>query len=236
MPSTLVDCHTVSAVTGVVRQWLVGPQPAVIFDFNGTLSNDEPILFDIFAGMFADHLGWQMTAQDYRDELLGHSDREIIEIAVARHGRCDHDVDDLLRIRRDQYLHRVAEHNPITDATVELVEHLAGLGVPMAIVTGAQRADVVAVLNSSPVGRRIPILVAEEDVTRGKPDPEGFLWAAGLLSRTPGDILVFEDSVPGVRGALAAGMHCIAVAADPTSELRAVAPAIVAELSPRLLT
>lgn len=218
-----------------MRHWLTSPQPAVIFDFNGTLSNDEPILFDIFAAMFAERLGWRMTARDYRDELLGHSDREIIEIALTRHGRGDHQVDELLRVRRDEYLRRVAEDHPITKATSALVELFAGHGIPMAIVTGAQRADVVAVLNSCPAGRHIPILVTEEDVSRGKPDPEGFLSAAQQLRRDPTDILVFEDSVPGVRGALAAGMHCIAVACDPTPELSAVAPAIVRELSPAVL-
>lgn len=45
----------------------------------------------------------------------------------------------------------------------------------MAIVTGAQRDDVLAVLGHSPVGALIPILVAEEDATTGKPDPEGYL-------------------------------------------------------------
>lgn len=231
----LVDCPDVTGVPQAVRRWLTSPQPAVIFDFNGTLSDDEPILFDIFEAMFAEHLDWRMSTQDYRDELLGHSDREIIEIAVARHGRGNHDVEELLRLRGEHYLRRVAEHNPITDATVELVELLAGRGVPMAIVTGAQRADVIAVVSTSPAGEHLPILVAAEDVSRGKPDPEGFLSAAAQLRRDPGDILVFEDSVPGVRAALAAGMHCIAVAADPTPELRAVAPVIVGGLSPAIV-
>ena len=53
-----------------------------------------------------------------------------------------------------------------------------------------------------------------------------------MLFRSPSDVLVFEDSVPGVQAAVAAGMHCIAVCADePSSELRAVAPTIVPELS-----
>jgi beta-phosphoglucomutase-like phosphatase (HAD superfamily) len=81
---------------------------------------------------------------------------------------------------------------------------------------------VLAVLQSSSVGGVFGVLIAEEDVTEGKPDPEGFLTAARLLGRRPQDVLVFEDSVPGVRGALAAGMRCIAVAgSDPTPELRA---------------
>jgi HAD superfamily hydrolase (TIGR01509 family) len=222
----------VTAARTTVERWLTSTRPAVVFDFNGTLSNDEPILFDIFSDLFAARLGWQMTPEEYRDELLGHSDREIIDIAVARHGSGEDDqATELLRLRGEHYKQRVAARNPIADTTVELVTHLARHQIPMAVVTGAQRSDVVAVLDNSAAGRHIQFLVAEEDVANGKPDPEGFLTAARMLRRKPSDILVFEDSVPGVRGAMAAHMHCIAVAAEPTPELRAVAPAIVGELS-----
>jgi len=73
--------------------------------------------------------------------------------------------------------------------------------------------------------------VAEEDALRGKPDPEGFLAGAAHLDRDPASVLVFEDSVPGVRGASAAGMRCIAVAANPGGDLRDAAPGIVERLS-----
>lgn len=208
----------------------------MIFDFNGTLSDDEPILFDIFGELFRTHLGWAMTTDDYRSELLGKSDREIIEFAVRRHGgSAAPDVDDLLRLRHDRYKQRVAGNNPITGAAVALVELLDAHGIPVAIVTGAQRDDVLAVLAHSPAGALIPVLIAEEDVENGKPHPEGYLTAAGLLQRDPGDILVFEDSVPGVQAALAAGMHCVAVSAEPTPALHDVAPVIVERLSPDLV-
>lgn len=220
----------------VIDQWSRTASPAVIFDFNGTLSDDEPILFDIFSELFDTHLGWAMTADDYRRELLGKSDREIIEYAHAHHGGAGGlGVNDLLRIRHGRYKERVAGQSPITASAVELVELLAAHGIPVAIVTGAQRDDVLAVLEHSPVGALIPILVAEEDVTDGKPHPEGYLTGARLLDREPGDILVFEDSVPGVQAALAAGMRCVAVGTDPTPELRAVAPVIVEKLSPELV-
>lgn len=106
----------------------------------------------------------------------------------------------------------------------------------MGIVTGAQRGDVLAVLERSPAGKHISVLVAEEDVTTGKPDPEGFLSGARQLRRRPSDILVFEDSLPGVRGALAARMHCIAVGADPTPELGALAPTVVSHLSANIVS
>jgi beta-phosphoglucomutase len=226
----------VLSATDVIETWLRSDQPAVVFDFNGTLSDDEPILFDIFSELFRIHLDWAMTTEEYREELLGRSDREIIERAVARHGRgTEEEVTELLRLRQGVYKQRVVDRNPITDTTVGLVKLLADNEIPLAIVTGAQRDDVLAVLADSPAGEFFDVLIAEEDVSEGKPHPEGFLTAAGLLHRRPSDVLVFEDSVPGVQAAKAAGMQCVAVAAEPSSELQATAQAIVADLSAELV-
>ena len=225
------------SVSDVVDAWLRSDRPAVVFDFNGTLSDDEHILFEIFRDLFCAHLGWAMTAEDYRRELLGRSDREIIEHAVARHGRGTEDeVTELLRLRQGVYKQKVADHNPIGPAAADLVKLLADNDIPVGIVTGAQRDDVLAVLDGSPTGESVSFLIAEEDVSNGKPHPEGFLAAAAKLNREPRDVLVFEDSVPGVQAAVAAGMHCIVVCAgDPGPELSAVAPAIVTELSADLV-
>jgi beta-phosphoglucomutase len=218
----------------LIAQWASADNPAVIFDFNGTLSDDEPILFQIFGELFREHLNWAMTSEDYDRHLLGHSDREIVEKALQITG-IDAPVDPLLALRKHRYRELVAHHNPITAETAALVRVLSEHDVPMAIVTGAQRDDVRAVLASSPVGEVITVVVAEEDVRRGKPDPEGFLAGATALDRLPADVVVFEDSVPGVRGALAAGMRCIAVGAQPSPEVRTVAPAVVPRLSPDLV-
>jgi beta-phosphoglucomutase len=224
-------------VADVMRAWAAHPNRAVIFDFNGTLSDDEPILARIFAELFADRLGWVMVDEEYRTTLLGHSDREIVEIAVREHGGGDPGlVEDLLRTRKECYREAVAEHSPITPDAVELVERLAAAGVPMAIVTGAQRADVEAVLAASPVGSHLRVLVTEEDVQRGKPDPEGFLRGAEVLGVPAEAVLVFEDSMPGIRGATAAGMHCIVVTGPaPNPAVLALAPVTVSQLDVSLL-
>lgn len=219
----------------LIEEWAAAQHPAVIFDFNGTLSDDEPILFRIFSELFGEHLNWAMTQADYDQHLLGHSDREIVEKALQITGAVGLDVDPLLELRKQRYRELVADDNPIQPDTVHLVQLLAEHQVPLAIVTGAQREDVQAVLQSSPVGELIEIVVAEEDVNRGKPDPEGFLAGAAQLGRDPRDVLVFEDSVPGVRGALAAGMRCIAVSARPGAELLSVAPASVPRLAAELI-
>jgi beta-phosphoglucomutase-like phosphatase (HAD superfamily) len=55
------------------------------------------------------------------------------------------------------------------------------------------------------------VVVARDDVTRVKPDPELFLLAARRLDVAPERCVVFEDSPNGMRAALAAGMRCVAV-------------------------
>jgi len=158
------------------------------------------------------------------------SDREIVERVLASRGHDGGDpgVEDLLRLRRQRYREKVAERSPVREGTVSLVRALAREDVPMAIVTGAQRSDVEFVLDRSPVREHISVVVTEEDVARGKPDPEGFVLGARLLRCEPRDILVFEDSQPGVRAARAAGMRCVAVSgAGSVPHLHHLADAVV---------
>jgi sugar-phosphatase len=65
---------------------------------------------------------------------------------------------------------------------------------------------------------RPKILVAVEDIERGKPDPEGFLKAANELGVAPADCLVFEDTGPGVEAGLHAGMQVVGVLTTVTRE------------------
>lgn len=221
----------------VIRAWAGQAQRGVIFDFNGTLSDDEPILLEIFTELFAAQLGWQMTAEQYYGRLAGRSDREIIETAVAEQGAGGAGlVEDMLRRRREMYKEKVARRSPITETAVALVRRLAAERIPMGIVTGAQREDVLAVLDRSPAGEFIAALVTEEDVAEGKPHPEGFTLGARTLGLSPGQILVFEDSVHGVRAAMAAGMPCVAVTGTQGSaRLAEVTSALVPCLDASLL-
>lgn len=54
-------------------------------------------------------------------------------------------------------------------------------------------------------------VATRDDVSQGKPDPEIYLLTASELGVAPEEMLVIEDSAAGVRAALAAGAHCIAV-------------------------
>ncbi len=88
--------------------------------------------------------------------------------------------------------------------------------------TGARPADRWAVVTSATrrlaearlarAGLSAPLVVAAEDITRGKPDPEPYLLAAAELGVDPARCVVFEDAPAGVAAGRAAGMTTVALA------------------------
>lgn len=92
----------------------------------------------------------------------------------------------------------------------ELPAHLWG------IVTSNDRDVALARLRA--VGLPEPdVLVAAEDVAKGKPDPEGYIKAAHLLGVKASEVVVVDDSPSGIEAAIAAGMTAITIlGADKT--------------------
>ena len=112
---------------------------------------------------------------------------------------------------------------------------LFGGGHPVAVVTSCTIPLARARLSAA--GLPVPeVLVTPERLTRGKPDPEGYLLAARELGADPADCVVFEDAPAGVQAGRAAGMHVVGITTthDP-SELGAseLAPSVAAWLARR---
>ena len=212
------------------------PVRAVIFDFNGTLSHDEPILCEIFCELFAEH-GRPLSAQEYFDELAGLSDPEIVRAWLGR----DHpSVDEVIERRIARYRELVADGSSVPDPVREAVRYAAER-VPVAIVSGAAREEIEPVIGAAGLAASIRTIVGAEDVADGKPDPAGYLRALELLDGgvEASEVVVFEDTEAGIASAKAAGLRCIAVLGTLAPERLAsadeIVPAIDVELMQRLL-
>lgn len=97
-----------------------------------------------------------------------------------------------------------------------------------AVVTSATRRLAEARLDA--VGIRPKTMIAADDITRGKPDPEPYLLAARTLGVDPADCVVFEDAPAGLQAGRAAGMTTVALTTTHTAgELDA--DLVVADLS-----
>jgi HAD superfamily hydrolase (TIGR01509 family) len=174
---------------------------AVIFDFNGTLSDDEPILCEIFMHLFAEH-GKPMSAQEYFDRLVGLSDPEIVRTWL---GDDDPDVEVVIEERTRRYRDAVADGSSVHEHVREAVRFAASR-VPLAICSGAARAEIEPVVDAAGLAACFETIVSSDDVANGKPDPEGYAKALAALGVDPADSLVVEDTEAGVASARAAGV------------------------------
>lgn len=187
------------------------PVDALLFDNDGTL----------VSSMDSVHRCWTLWAREYgiseedfaRVELHGRPAAEIIAgllPAAVRAGA-------LARIEALE-VEDVPGGVELLPGTKELLSALpAGR---WAVVTSATRPLAEARLRE--VGIDFPELVAAEDITRGKPDPEPFLLAAARLGVDPARCVVFEDAPAGLAAGRAAGMRTVALTTThPAAELDA---------------
>jgi beta-phosphoglucomutase len=210
----------------------MGRPRAIVFDFNGTLSHDEPILCEIFMELFAEH-GKPLSAQEYFDVLAGLSDPEIVRTWLGR----DHpDVDEVIEERIRRYRAAVADGSSVPPELREAVRFAAGR-VPLAIVSGASRAEIEPVIAAAGIAECFSAIVPAEDVSRGKPHPDGYRRAHALIGQDidAGDVLAMEDTEAGVASAKAAGMRCFAVLGTLSPERLSQADEIVERIDPPLM-
>jgi beta-phosphoglucomutase len=208
------------------------PPRAVIFDFNGTLSQDEPVLCEIFMALFAEH-GKPMSAQEYFDELAGLSDPEVVRTWLGP----DHPgVPEVIEERTRRYRAAVADGSSVPGALREAVRYAAER-VPVAIVSGAAREEIEPVLQAAGIAEAFAFIVTAGDIERGKPDPEGYRRALTLFDGDidAGDVLVMEDSEAGIAAAKAAGMSCVAVLGTLVPERLRAADEIVERIDVPLM-
>ena len=174
---------------------------AVVFDFNGTLSADEPVLARVYQELFAE-LGRPITEAEYYEHLAGHTDEEML---IRWFGSSN---DAWIAERIDRY-NALAADGSTVDEEMRAVLRFAGEHVPIAIVSAAARREIDAVVDGAGIRDLFALIVSQDDVTTGKPDPECYLTAARLLGVEPSAMLAFEDTDVGVAAAKAAGAYVV---------------------------
>ncbi len=205
------------------------PARALILDFNGTVSLDEHIVFEVFQELFAEQ-GRPLDAETYERELAGMSDPEI---AWAWLGRDHPAAAEVIAERDRRYRARTADGSTVPES-IRAAVRLAAEHVPVAVCSGAARSEISSTLGAAGLMDAIDLIVAAEDVPRGKPAPDGYVEAHRRLAPelAAGDVLAFEDTEVGVVSALAAGLRCIAVLGTMGADRLQAAERVVPALDP----
>ena len=180
---------------------------AVLWDMDGTLIDSEPYwiaeehdLVESYGGVWTDAHAHALVGNPLEVSAQYIIDHSPVEATVAEV------VDRLMH----GVMRRVERDVPWRPGALELLVALREAGVPNALVTMSWRPFTDLVLRLVPPGS-FEIVVPGDAVEHGKPHPEPYLTAAGLLGVAVADCVAIEDSPAGVRSAVAAGVPTIAV-------------------------
>jgi len=211
---------------------------AVIFDFDGVITDSEILHFRAFNKVLAQH-GLELSKKEYYGQYLGLSDSDCFGTLIdeGRLGIEKAQVKTLIQQKTRVFEQLARTDGKIIEGVREFLDMLTAARVPIAICSGALRAEIELILEDAGLRGLFDVIVSAEEVTRGKPDPEGFLLALQRLNETvltpitPGQCIVIEDSHWGLKAAHAAGMHTIAVTNTYEAEQLQAAQRVVARLS-----
>ena len=202
----------------------------VIFDMDGLMLDTERLAPQAW------HDAKEALGVDFDmsllDAMVGRNYQDCRALILERHG-ASFPTDRLMDAWHVAYDAIVARDGiAIKHGLFDLLDWLEQAHIPKAVATSTRRSRAMAKLQSAGLASRFAALVGGDEIARGKPAPDIFLRAAEHLGAQPASCVVLEDSAPGIRAALAAGMTPIMVPDlhPPSPELLALDVAVLPSL------
>jgi HAD superfamily hydrolase (TIGR01509 family) len=201
----------------------VNHRGAVIFDHDGVLVDSEPL----------HRVAWDRTFGPRRLDVseadflwsIGRSDTLFTERIVEKYG-ADAPAEVLRREKWSCFLDLLATESETFPGLIELLPALAETRA-LGIASSAWSDAIEITLRRFDIARYFGVIVANEHVTKHKPEPDPYLLCAERLDVRPARCVVFEDSVMGIASARAAGMRVIALTSTFSAENLADADAVI---------
>jgi HAD superfamily hydrolase (TIGR01509 family) len=179
-----------------------------IFDLDGTLMDTMPLHYRAWdQAMQQAGLPHQLD-EDLFYSLGGVPTLKVAELIAAHYGMTidPHQVFDEKEALFAEIVGDAQLIGPVVDFARRVAEHH-----PVSIASGGPRVIVRRSLEITGLASLFPVVVSADDVVHGKPSPDMFLLAAKLMGVPATECLVFEDAVPGMQAAVAAGMKYVRV-------------------------
>jgi beta-phosphoglucomutase len=192
---------------------------AIVFDFDGVIADTEPVHLLAFQEELA-AIGLTLSQQEYLDRYLGYNDREGFAAVAAASGRTlgNEEIEQLIA-RKTVRVQALLGSVPLLFPGVEGCIRDWSTRVPVAIASGALRAEIDTILNAAALSSCFQAIVTADDPVDSKPSPAPYTLALSRLAGgnslgpalRPDRCVAIEDSVWGIVSARAAGMRVVAV-------------------------
>ncbi len=195
---------------------------AILFDFNGVIIKDEAIHHQLLSEiLLAENL--VMKPSELSRIYLGRSDRDCLQEILIGRGRVVTDtyLTQLLNRKAESYAQILAklEKLPLYPGLDDLIFQARSRDIKLAIVSSAIRTEIELVLQKANLAQYFKVVIAGDDITTSKPEPDGYRFAVQRLNQeypdlhlTARECLAIEDTPLGIQAAKRANMQVVGVA------------------------
>ncbi|WP_025142055.1 HAD family hydrolase [Pedobacter jeongneungensis] len=183
---------------------------ALLFDLDGTLIDSEKFHFDCwntFLGEYGVTIDFKDWLSNYAGIPLPKNAKTIIDRYKIPED-LDRFVDRREKITFDGFRTTDIQLMPYA---LEFVQFAYEKGFTLAVVTASPKIDVEAVFERNGLAKYFSLFITRTDVSKSKPDPESYNLCVERLGIAKEECIVFEDTLNGVKSAMAAGITCYAI-------------------------
>ncbi|MBE7119834.1 HAD family hydrolase [Bacillus cereus] len=189
---------------------------AIIFDFDGLIVDTETIWFHSFRDAVREY-GGELPLEEFA-KCIGTTDEVLY--AYLKEQLKEKYNEHVLKGKVTN-LHKEKMKIPkARDGVKEYLEEAKELGLKIALASSSSREWVVRFLEELQIRDYFEVIKTREDVEKVKPDPALYRVAVEELGIELSEVVVFEDSLNGLRAAIAAGLKCVVVPNDVTRNLQ----------------
>src|SRR6184192_4625862 len=181
---------------------------AVIFDLDGVLADSEPWWNEIDAKLLAQY-GVRYRGEYHRN-VLGVSYRLAVEFFKKAFG-LSVSTDELIQRRGEIATEFFANRVGLFPSAKEVLQELRRMNLRLAVATSSLSASARPFLDRHQLTAFFEVIVAGDEIERGKPAPDIYLRAAEKLGVPENECLVIEDALSGIAAGKAVGMRVAAI-------------------------
>jgi beta-phosphoglucomutase len=205
---------------------------AVVFDMDGVLIDAREWHYEALNRALA-LLGYEITRYEHLSTYDGLPTKQKLQMLSVEHGLPE-ELHAFMNSLKQQYtLEFVATRcKPVFQHQYALAR-LGQAGYKLGVASNSVRRTVEEMMERSDLLQYLDVIVSNEDVAKGKPDPEMYVKAMATLGVAPHEVVVVEDNENGVKAAMAAGAHVLVVGSPEDVTLDAIQDRIAAVESER---
>jgi len=181
---------------------------AFIFDLDGVLTDTET-LGVLIAEKTCKELDIELTIEE-KLSFIGIPDLEFYQ-NLFRKRKLDHDALTILTKHTKVYEYHLNNNQLLFPEAKETIAFIKEKGYKIGLVSGSTKKQIQIILKKENLHTYFDCIISYDDVTCGKPHPEGYSICCKQLSINPKNCIVVEDSLNGVKAAKNAGMTVIRI-------------------------